>query len=224
MNNKLFLCNKRFDLTRSLKISILLTKPGSAIHLNKTSTCSAILNSRFHESKNRPETLRNQSGFKSYNYLPIFNILYKKIQSPLTNLQIRTVMKGGPGYVKFGHGRYKPVLSKYAYFWYFFLAGGIFFVLFFDFENAIFRGLEPQEKIDEFKMKYTRDYKPRAKEIEPENDEANQPIERSNSDESDDEDQEETSKKNEKKSKTTFRDRKVRFQIDAGLFDLRIYF
>jgi hypothetical protein len=58
-------------------------------------------------------------------------------------------------------------------------------------------------------MKYTRDYKPRAKEIEQANKEMNETVEKSNPAESDEEELEENNKLNEKKSKSTFRDRKV---------------
>jgi len=209
MSSKLFLCNKRSVLKSSLNVSLLLAKPANVIHLNKTSTCLVIAASNFHASIKRLETGQNRNAFKINQHLPIFSILFEKSQKRSTNLQARTVMRGGPGYTKFGHGRYKPVLSKYAYFWYIFLVGSICFGLFFDFENVIFRGLEPQEKIDELKMKYNRDYKPRAKEIESANNEMDESAEKSNSDESDEEEQEESNKTSEKKSKTTFRDRKV---------------
>lgn len=105
-------------------------------------------------------------------------------------------IRGGPGYTKFGHGRYRQQVSKYAYFWYTFVVGGIIFFVFFDFENFSFRGQEPEEKINDMKRMYSRTDMPRAKEIE--GTEAESSI--TENDES---------KIENKKSKQSFRDRKI---------------
>ncbi|CAF0890440.1 unnamed protein product [Brachionus calyciflorus] len=113
--------------------------------------------------------------------------------------QIRHVVLGGPGYTKFAHGRYKPKLSSYAYFWYTFVFGGLAFILFFDFESFLFRGQEVEEKIKDLKRVYSRTDVPRAKEIENTENEVN----------SIDENEEEKSISVKKKSKSTFRERKI---------------
>lgn len=54
--------------------------------------------------------------------------------------QITSVIKGGPGYTKFGHGRHQLKISKYAYFWYSFLFIVLVVSLFFDAEHYLFKG------------------------------------------------------------------------------------
>ena len=109
---------------------------------------------------------------------------------------VRTLMKGGPGYTKFAHGRYKLQSSKYAYFWYTFLCGGLVFLLFFDLEGLMYKGSEPVEKMHELKTWYSRTNVPKAKELTNEQEE-----EKTDTDEL----------KVNPKSKASFRNRKVRF-------------
>ena len=108
-------------------------------------------------------------------------------------------MKGGPGYTKFAHGRYKLHSSKYAYFWYTFLCGGLVFLLFFDLEGLVYKGSEPVEKMQELKTWYSRTNVPKAKELTSEQEE-----ETTDADEL----------KVNPKSKASFRNRKVWFQND----------
>ena len=81
---------------------------------------------------------------------------------PLANLKesVRTIVLGGPGYTKFGHGRFKAKLSKFAYFWYTFLVGSLAFVVFFDFESFMFSVDEPDKKMGDAVTAYSLSIKP----------------------------------------------------------------
>jgi hypothetical protein len=129
----------------------------------------------------------------------------KNIIEKCNKTSVRWILKGGPGYTKFGHERFKPNLSKYAYFWYAFLFFGVNFVLFFDFENFVFRGQEPEHKIREYNSKYARDSQVGAKEISSDNNEM------STNEETDELDnlQVEQSDDSQKSKKVSFRERKV---------------
>jgi hypothetical protein len=119
-----------------------------------------------------------------------------------TKTSVRWILKGGPGYTKYGHGRYKTNLSKYAYFWYAFLFFGVNFVLFFDLENFIFRGQEPENKIKEFNAIFTRDGKVGAKEISNDNNEMSEETSELDNLEVEEND-------SQKSKKASFRERKV---------------
>lgn len=113
------------------------------------------------------------------------------------------VYLGGPGYTKFGHGRYKMNVSRYAYFWYAFLFGGMAIGLFFDPEKWSMSGQEPLEKLKEMKNYYSRDTVPKAKEIVDAD---------KKSDEISDEDSDKGVAESDEKSKkntATFRQRKI---------------
>ncbi|RNA24969.1 calcium uptake 1 mitochondrial isoform X2 [Brachionus plicatilis] len=110
--------------------------------------------------------------------------------------QKQYTIRGGPGYTKFGHGRYKQQISKYAYFWYAFIVGSMTFLTFFDFENFSLRGQEPEQKMKDMKRLYSKIDIPRAKEIE------GSEVDISDSDKNE-------SQVDEKKSKQSFRDRKI---------------
>lgn len=132
---------------------------------------------------------------------PILNrIIYKNEFLPLSSFstsQFRSEIRGGPGYTKYAHGRYKPKISTYAYFWISFLFGAIFIILFFDFENFILDGKEPEEKMEEIKKLYNRMAEPKAKEIEIQDIEVH------------DNDVEEKTLEIKKKNKASFRERKI---------------
>ncbi len=86
--------------------------------------------------------------------------------------------------------------------------GGLTFMLFFDFENFLFRGREPEEKINEVKAWYARDHVPKAKEISGTEIESNSSIiEDLETDSSQLDEKDDSSKTKSKKS--SFRDRKV---------------
>lgn len=130
--------------------------------------------------------------------------------------QIRTTIRGGPGYTKYAHGRYKPNISKFAYFWYAFLVGGLVVALFFDFESFLFRGQEPEEKANDLKRLYDRMSVPKAKQVSNSSENSEIKFENDNS-ENEDEDNVVDST-NKKKSKETFRNRKVNFRIFLKVF------
>jgi hypothetical protein len=95
-------------------------------------------------------------------------------------------------------------LSRYAYFYYAFLFGGITLLLFLDPEKLTWDGEEAEQKLQDMKNLYSRDTVPRAKEIaveEKENDEDREIMGSTG-----DEDSESI-----KKSKKSFRNRKVKF-------------
>lgn len=129
------------------------------------------------------------------------NLLFNKSESntPVIQNFIRTVMKGGPGYTKFGHGRFKMTTSRYSYFWYAFLFGSLAFVLFFDPEKFSTDSSEAMEKMSDMKSMYSRDTVPKAKEIE-----NNTTSEINVEEEKNDEEVVDN-----KKSKITFRNRKI---------------
>lgn len=118
---------------------------------------------------------------------------------------VRNFIKGGPGYTRFGHGRYKLNLSKYAYFWYAFLFGGLGFVLFFDPEKYSLDTSEPGEKLKDMKHRYARDTAPRAKEIT--NKDENGQISIDNDENNENPDTELKEKKS--KKHVSFRNRKI---------------
>jgi hypothetical protein len=112
----------------------------------------------------------------------------------------------GPGYTHFGHGRQKLKLSKYAYFYYAFLASGIMFACFFDFEDYLLRGRTREERQKDIQMLFDRTSTPKAKELSKvSKEELEEASNNSVSDQKDDDSKD----KDEKKSKTSFRNRKV---------------
>lgn len=94
-------------------------------------------------------------------------------------------------------------VSRYAYFWYAFLFGGMAIGLFFDPEKWSMSGQEPLEKLKEMKNYYSRDTVPKAKEIVDAD---------KKSDEISDEDSDKGVAESDEKSKkntATFRQRKI---------------
>lgn len=143
-------------------------------------------------------TLTQPSGKKKYDVsqmLTPLKIYENLILKYFSTDQYKYSLRGGPGYTNYGHGKFKKKLSKYAYFWYTFLVGGLTFVAFFDFEDFIFRGQEPGEKIKDVKRLYNRIDMPRAKEIK--------------GSESEISGEQNESQLVNKKSKKSFRDRKI---------------
>ena len=113
---------------------------------------------------------------------------------------------GGPGYTKFGHGRYKMNVSRYAYFWYAFLFGSLSLALFFNPENWSICGNEPYEKLKEMRNFFSRDTVPKAKEIA---DVDKSKAGEINSGEEEDDNKSVESDEKSKKNKATFRQRKI---------------
>lgn len=144
-------------------------------------------------NKNENKTLLDNSSSNDTN-----NILKQN--------SIRTVLRVGPGYTHFGHGRQKLKLSKYAYFYYAFLASGIMFACFFDFEDYLLRGRTQEERQKDIQMLFDRTNSPKAKELSKvSKEELEEASNNSVSDQKDDDSKE----KDDKKSKTSFRNRKV---------------
>ena len=153
-----------------------------------------------HSSNNYRIFVNEYSSLSSSNRKNFNNLIEK-----YNKTSVRWILKGGPGYTKYGHERFKPNLSIYAYFWYAFLFFGVNFILFFDMEKFVFRGQEPEQKIREFNSKYSRDSKFSAKEIS--NDASS---EMSSSEETAEYDNLEVDENETKKSKKiSFRERKV---------------
>jgi len=128
----------------------------------------------------------------------------KKKDPQIFHSFVRTAIKGGPGYTRFGHGRYKANLSRYAYFYYAFLFGGLTLVLFLDPEKLTWDGQEADQKLKDMKNLYSRDTVPRAKEVTTEEKNTNDEKELMNSGNQED-------SESIKKSKKSFRNRKVKF-------------
>lgn len=141
-----------------------------------------------------PKPLLNKKCFTTQILTPI-KVHENHLQKTFGTGQNKYTLRGGPGYTNFGHGKFKKKLSKYAYFWYTFLVTGLTIIAFFDFENFIFRGQEPEEKIKDVKRLYNRIDMPRAKEIE--------------GLDSDISKEQNESQVDRKKSKKSFRDRKI---------------
>lgn len=132
------------------------------------------------------------------------NLLFNKHDFNSSGIQnfVRTTMKGGPGYTRFGHGRYKITTSRYSYFWYAFVFGGLTFLLFFNPDKFSTGSYEAVEKMNDMKALYSRDTVPRAKELENIKDESSNLQE-------DSELKEKNNEVSDKKGKVSFRDRKI---------------
>lgn len=129
-------------------------------------------------------------------------ILVRKNESNVLSF-IRTAMKGGPGYTKFGHGRPDIKISGISYLWYSFLFAGLGFFLFFDLENLYMDSNEPSEKLQGLRLNVGGS--PKAKEIESKDNEAM--VKHDENESGNDSDQQKELKK--KKAKVTFRNRKI---------------
>jgi hypothetical protein len=111
-------------------------------------------------------------------------------------------------------------VSKYGYFWYAFLFGGLAFLLFFDVENFAFNGSAPEDKIQDLKNWYSRDSVPRAKEVS--NTSNANILDEANKEENQVETEADDS--NSKKSKVSFRNRKVSFLVINIIIIIKILF
>lgn len=172
------LCTKCNNISSFCTRSLLVTNLNRTVLIYGQAGFSQITASR------NDKTLLNKSKFNDPRILQNF---------------VRTVMKGGPGYTKFGHGRYKLNLSKYAYFWYAFIFGGLTFCMFFDPEKFTMNGEEPTQRMLDMKNLYSRDTVPKAKELS-----SNEEKDIVNSD-----DRNKEILKSDKKQKISFRNRKI---------------
>lgn len=171
---------------------------------NMTSSC---VRGAFIGTMSRPVLFTNQKLANNNQQLAQFTQISSSknegilLRSPQVwqNL-VRTVIKGGPGYTKFGHGRTKVNLSRYAYFYYAFLFGGLTFLMFFDPENILINGEEAEQKMKDMRNLYSRDTVPKAKEITAETDAENEIVDKKEGDKKDSE---------AKISKKSFRNRKI---------------
>ena len=97
-------------------------------------------------------------------------------------------------------------MSKYAYFYYAFLFGGVTFFMFFDPEKLTINGESAEDRIQDMKNFYSRDVVPKAKEIT--EDEKNNELANNNSTKKEAK-QVSKNDSDSKKSKSSFRNRKV---------------
>lgn len=204
MNYKLLLTHQSKIKKAILQINILRTYRLDAKMCQNMTT------------KNFNKQLENNQKFQNNQLKKIQNSFLILVPNSHYLTQIRSVLRGGPGYTKFGHGRYKLKISRFAYFWYAFLVGSIGFVLFFDFESLFLRGQEPSMKMKEFKQIYDRNWVPKAKEISSSSGAGNFSAELKsesefvNDSDIDEQNHEHTNlSKTKKKDKLTFRNRKV---------------
>ena len=96
------------------------------------------------------------------------------------------------------------------------LGGTFLFAMFFDFESFMFRGREPQQRLEDIQQRFSRQSITKAKEIDDssttksiKSDEENKKEEESAVANNENEQLTEASSSHEKKDKQTFRDRKV---------------